>query len=125
MSGLLTGVAFTKQFPEIDTTNGGGGSSSYQGTTVAIYEIGCFFGAVLAFVFGERIGRRWSIIIGCGILSVGAAIQTAAYGTPQLIAGRIVAGLGNGINTATIRMSPHIHSCARLTLRQRCGIRSL
>jgi hypothetical protein len=33
MSGLLTGIAFTKQFPEIDTTNGGGGSSSYQGTT--------------------------------------------------------------------------------------------
>lgn len=102
MSGLLTGVAFTKQFPEIDTTNGGGGSSSLQGTTVAIYEIGCFFGAILAFVFGERIGRRWSIIVGCGILSVGAAVQTAAYGVPQLIAGRIVAGLGNGINTATI-----------------------
>ena len=107
MSGLLTGVAFTKQFPAIDTTNGGGGSSSYQGTTVAIYEIGCFFGAILAFVFGERIGRRWSIIIGCSILSVGAAIQTASYGVPQLIAGRIVAGLGNGINTATIRMSSH------------------
>jgi MFS family permease len=116
MSGLLTGQAFTKQFPEIDTTNGGGGSSSYQGTTVAIYEIGCFFGAILAFIFGERIGRRWSIIIGCIILSVGAAIQTASYGVPQLIAGRIVAGLGNGVNTATIRMSSCIHQCRRLTL---------
>lgn len=115
MSGLLTGVAFTKQFPEIDTTNGGGGSSSLQGTTVAIYEIGCFFGAILAFVFGERIGRRWSIIVGCGILSVGAAVQTAAYGVPQLIAGRIVAGLGNGINTATIRMSSQIRGYSGLT----------
>jgi MFS family permease len=115
MSGLLTGVAFTKQFPAIDTTNGGGGSSSYQGTTVAIYEIGCFFGAILAFVFGERIGRRWSIIIGCSILSVGAAIQTASYVVPQLIAGRIVAGLGNGINTATIRMSSYARLQWRLT----------
>ena len=115
MSGLLTGVAFTKQFPAIDTTNGGGGSSSYQGTTVAIYEIGCFFGAIIAFVFGERVGRRWSIIIGCAILSVGAAIQTSAYGVPQLIAGRIVAGLGNGVNTATIRKSSQIHPILKLT----------
>jgi MFS family permease len=101
MSGLLTGSAFNKQFPEIDTQNGG--SSSLQGTTVAIYEIGCFFGAILAFVFGERLGRRWMIMLGCAILTVGAAIQTAAYGVPQIISGRIVAGLGNGMNTATIR----------------------
>jgi hypothetical protein len=32
MSGLLTGAAFTKQFPEIDTTSSGNGSSSLQGT---------------------------------------------------------------------------------------------
>jgi MFS family permease len=103
MSGLLTGSAFTKQFPAIDTTDGGSGSASLQGTVVAIYEIGCFFGALLAFAFAERLGRRWSIMAGCAILTVGAAIQTASHGVPQLIVGRIVAGLGNGINTATIR----------------------
>lgn len=32
MSGLLTGASFTSQFPEIDTTDGGNGSSSLQGT---------------------------------------------------------------------------------------------
>lgn len=101
MSGLLTGAAFTREFPEIDTQNGG--SSSLQGTVVAIYEIGCFFGALLAFAFAERFGRRLSIIAGCAILSVGATIQCASYGIPQLIVGRIIAGLGNGINTATIR----------------------
>ncbi|KEF60682.1 uncharacterized protein A1O9_02243 [Exophiala aquamarina CBS 119918] len=102
MSGLLTGLAFTKQFPEIDTTNGANGSASLQGTVVAIYEIGCFFGAITTFLFGERLGRRWSIIYGCIILSIGAVLQTTAYGIPQLIAGRIVAGIGNGMNTATI-----------------------
>jgi hypothetical protein len=40
MSGLLTGKAFTQVFPEIDTTNGGNGSPSLQGTVVAIYDIG-------------------------------------------------------------------------------------
>jgi MFS family permease len=103
MSGLLTGYAFTKQFPSIDTTGTGHGSSSLQGTVVAIYEIGCFFGAIVAFVLGERIGRRWSIILGCAILIVGAAVQTGAKGVAELIAGRIIAGLGNGMNTATIR----------------------
>jgi hypothetical protein len=32
MSGLLTGAAFTSQFPSIDTTDSGNGSSSLQGT---------------------------------------------------------------------------------------------
>ncbi|KAL1389041.1 hexose carrier protein [Phyllosticta capitalensis] len=100
MSGLLTGSAFTARFPEIDTTKNG--SSTLQGTVVAIYEIGCFFGAIFAFITGEKLGRRRSIMIGCCVLTVGAVIQCSAYGIPQLIVGRIVAGLGNGINTSAI-----------------------
>jgi MFS family permease len=103
MSGLLTGTAFTQTFPEIDTTKGAGGSSSLQGTVVAIYEIGCFVGAMFCFLFGEKLGRKKCIMLGCIILSIGAALQTAAFGIPQMIVGRIVAGLGNGINTSTIR----------------------
>jgi MFS family permease len=34
-------------------------------------------------------------------MAVGAVLQIAAYGVPQMIVGRIVAGFGNGINTAT------------------------
>ncbi|KAF9874709.1 hypothetical protein CkaCkLH20_07846 [Colletotrichum karsti] len=102
MSGLLTGYAFTRTFPEIDTTNGGGGSSSLQGTVVAIYEIGCFFGAIFCLVFGEKLGRRKCIMLGCLVLSIGAALQAASFGIPQMIVGRIVAGLGNGMNTSTI-----------------------
>ncbi|GJD00295.1 hexose transporter [Colletotrichum higginsianum] len=85
MSGLLTGYAFTRTFPEIDTTNGGGGSSSLQGTVVAIYEIGCFFGAIFCLLVGERLGRRRCIMIGCVVLSIGAALQAAAFGIPQMI----------------------------------------
>ncbi|KAG5809932.1 hypothetical protein H9Q74_005609 [Fusarium xylarioides] len=61
MSGLLTGTAFTNTFPEIDTTNGGKGSSSLQGTVVAIYEIGCFFGAIFCLIFSEYFSRRKSV----------------------------------------------------------------
>lgn len=103
MSGLLTGTAFTRQFPEIDTTNGGNGSDSLQGLVVAIYEIGCFAGSLFCFVAGERLGRKKCIWLGCLILTIGAVLQTTAFGIPQMIVGRIVAGVGNGMNTSTIR----------------------
>ncbi|EHA56883.1 sugar transporter STL1 [Pyricularia oryzae 70-15] len=100
MSGLLTGAAFTKTFPEMDTLNGG--SASLQGTVVAIYEIGCFFGAIAALFIGEPLGRRKMIMLGCIILAIGGALQASASTIPHLIVGRIVAGLGNGLNTSTI-----------------------
>lgn len=103
MSGLLTGLAFRNTFPEIDTAHGG--SASLQGTVVAIYEIGCFFGALFCMLLGERLGRRRCIMLGSVVLIIGAAVQASSFGIPQLIVGRIVAGLGNGMNTSTIRES--------------------
>lgn len=34
-------------------------------------------------------------------MTMGAVIQIASYSVPQMIVGRIVAGIGNGINTST------------------------
>jgi MFS family permease len=101
MSGLLTGTAFTNQFPEINTTTGNG-SDSLQGLVVAIYEIGCFAGSLFCLFAGERLGRKNCIWLGCFVLTIGAVLQTTAYGIPQMIVGRIVAGVGNGMNTSTI-----------------------
>jgi len=85
-----------------DTTNGANGSASLQGTVVAIYEIGCLFGSLFTFFMGEKFGRRRTIMLGCTVLCIGAIIQTLSYGIPQLIVGRIVTGLGNGMNTSTV-----------------------
>jgi MFS family permease len=108
MSGLLTGTAFTNQFTEINTTTGNG-SDTLQGLVVAIYEIGCFAGSLFCLFAGESLGRKNCIWLGCLILSIGAALQTTAYGIPQMIVGRIVAGVGNGMNTSTIR---ELKTCA-------------
>lgn len=54
-----------------------------------------------AFSLGERLGRKKSILLGTTVMSIGAILQIAAYSTAQMIVGRIVAGLGNGLNTAT------------------------
>lgn len=48
-----------------------------------------------------RYGRKKTVLIGTTVMSVGAILQITAYGVPQMIVGRIVAGIGNGINTAT------------------------
>lgn len=110
MSGLLDGAAFTTQFPAINIIDGHG-SSSLQGTVVAIYEIGCFFGAIFSLIFGEILGRRKSIMISCVVLSIGAALQASSTTIAQIIVGRIVAGLGNGMNTSTIRKLRASRSC--------------
>ncbi|GAA5965893.1 hypothetical protein JCM8115_000737 [Rhodotorula mucilaginosa] len=96
LGGLLSGGPFQRRFPEL-TTN-----SNLRGATVAIYEIGCALGAVFGFFYGDKLGRRNSIMLGMLVLSIGAILQFMSYGLAQMIVGRVVTGLGNGLNTATI-----------------------
>lgn len=63
-------------------------NNSLLGTITAIYDIGCFFGAVLAFVVGEPLGRKKTILLGTTVMSIGAILQITAYSVPQMIVGR-------------------------------------
>jgi MFS family permease len=92
--------AWLEQFPQLNVGNGG--SAQLQGTVVAIYEIGCLCGSLFIYVAGDYLGRRRAIWLGCSILIIGAILQTLSYSIPQMIVGRIVTGVGNGINTSTI-----------------------
>lgn len=58
--------------------------------------LGCFFGAIATIWLGDMLGRRKMIFLGSIIMVVGAALQCSSYGLAQLIAGRVVTGLGNG-----------------------------
>lgn len=99
MSGILTEPIFLDQFPAMDPKNKSG---AIQALVVAIYEIGCLIGAGGIIAFGDKLGRRRAIVIGASIMLVGASIQTASFSLAQLIVGRIVTGVGNGMNTSTI-----------------------
>ncbi|EIM81381.1 general substrate transporter [Stereum hirsutum FP-91666 SS1] len=96
LGGLLTGAPFEAQFPVL-TTN-----ANLQGATVAIYEIGCATGALATFFWGEHLGRRRGIMFGMIILAIGAILQFMSYGLAQLIVGRVVTGIGNGMTTSAI-----------------------
>ncbi|KAH7123155.1 general substrate transporter [Dactylonectria macrodidyma] len=91
---LLGNADFIKTFDDPDPT--------LQGQITATYDLGCFFGAIFAMWWGDRVGRKLTIAWGCAILVVGAIMQTAAYHVPVMIIGRFIAGLGNGMNTAAI-----------------------
>lgn len=69
---------------------------------VASYNLGCFLGAILTIFIGNPLGRRRTIFFGCIVMVVGAILQCSSYELGQFIAGRIVTGIGNGMNTSTV-----------------------
>lgn len=111
MSGLIAGDQFVIQFPVLFLPKDASVEldkhiNVLRGAVTACYEIGCFFGALFSMFFGERIGRTRLIFMGASILIIGAVISTAAFGPHwglgQFVVGRVISGIGNGMNTATI-----------------------
>ncbi|KUL81478.1 hypothetical protein ZTR_10829 [Talaromyces verruculosus] len=94
--GILSNPTFQKQFDDPDTT--------MQGQIVSTYVLGCVAGAFLSMYTGDRLGRRRSVLLASTFLMVGGIIQSTAFTLPHLIVGRIVAGLGVGMNTTTVPM---------------------
>ena len=68
------------------------GDTKKISTLSAIYAVGCFFGAVIAFTVGERFGRKKTIMIGTTIMAVGTVLMAASYGLAQMFVGRIILG---------------------------------
>ncbi|KAF2490545.1 general substrate transporter [Lophium mytilinum] len=113
MSGIISADPFNAYFPETKD------NSTWQGFVTAIYEIGCFLGAVFILLVGDKLGRRKAIMIGGFVMILGVIIQITCIkghnATAQFIIGRTVTGFGNGINTSTI--PTYQAECSRTTNR--------
>jgi MFS family permease len=68
MGGFVNSPAFTGTFGIDTKTNAG---TNMIALIVAIYEIGCFIGAVTTSFIGEGLGRRRSVLIGVIIMVIG------------------------------------------------------
>jgi MFS family permease len=128
MSGLLTLDDFQRHFPLMTPLSRANnlcwqdspdntirdermctGDANTQAAAVALYQIGCFLGAVLILFYGEVWGRKSSTFWGSFIMIVGTIFQVAAGGTmggdagayAVLIVGRVVGGIGNGMVTSS------------------------
>ncbi|GAM90593.1 hypothetical protein ANO11243_086380 [Dothideomycetidae sp. 11243] len=108
-SGYINGVLgmefVKKQFGTVvpittGNPNGYGFRSSRQSLIVSILSAGTFFGAIFAGALADWIGRRTTIIAGCGVFTVGVILQIASTSTPLLVVGRLIAGFGVGFVSA-------------------------
>lgn len=73
-----------------------------QSLTTSILSCGTFFGALIAGDLADFIGRRVTIIVGCGIFTVGCILETASTGLGVMVAGRIICGAGVGFISAIV-----------------------
>ncbi|KAI0469695.1 general substrate transporter [Xylariaceae sp. FL0804] len=91
--GIIVGQDFLEYFNHP--------SAEMQGWVTACYDLGCFAGALLTLLVGEKLGRRRMLLIFTVIMASGIVVQTASHNMNTMIWGRIIAGIGNGGNTAT------------------------
>lgn len=102
-TGTISGVLAMQHVKDTFPSTPGSFSSSELLLIISILSVGTFFGALGAPVFADRIGRRWSLIIGAFIVfQVGVILQVIATKIPLLCAGRAIAGLGVGIISASV-----------------------
>lgn len=94
MGTILNAETFLKTFNNPSATQ--------QGLITGLYDVGCLVGSILAFLFGERLGRKKSIYIGAVIVVVGTILQATAEVIVHLIVARVFTGVGVGIMTAVV-----------------------
>ena len=91
---LLDLPTWVATFPRIDTVNTKGSqatdNSRVQGTVVAMYTLGAFFGALSCIYIGDKLGRVRTIQLGAAVNVIGAIIQSSSFSLAQLIVGRLV-----------------------------------
>ena len=76
--------------------------ASDQSLVTSILSAGTFFGAIAAGDIADFIGRRLTIIMGCGIFMIGCILETVSTGIAVMTVGRLIAGVGVGFVSAII-----------------------
>jgi sugar porter (SP) family MFS transporter len=94
--GILNDKNFLKTFNNPDST--------IQAQITSTYYLGAIFGAIFSRFIGDKIGRRKAIMLGSIFLTIGGALQASASTLAHMIIGRIVGGVGTGLNTTAIPM---------------------
>lgn len=109
MSGIISSPQFRDDFPVAGLGTASSDASTWQAFITAIYAVGCLFGALAVLGWGDTLGRRKAIFLGAIVMIIGVMIQLTSVpasgktaATAQLIIGRFITGIGNGINTSTV-----------------------
>ncbi|KAJ5081528.1 general substrate transporter [Penicillium alfredii] len=98
--GVFSGVVISQDFLQLHDLQGPS-KTTLLGTVTAIYDVGCCIGSLFAYWLGEQMGRRNTVLLGTIVMSIGALLQVSSYSLGQMITGRVITGIGNGLNTST------------------------
>ncbi|KAK4895605.1 hypothetical protein LTR27_006388 [Elasticomyces elasticus] len=102
-SGYINGVTASPVFIHlIEGPTAEALSGSHSSLIVSILSAGTFFGALAAGDVADTIGRKWTVIAGCGIYIIGVILQVATNGLGLIVAGRLIAGIGVGFESAIV-----------------------
>ncbi|KAG7664396.1 uncharacterized protein J8A68_002069 [[Candida] subhashii] len=103
ISGILAMDYVKHHFPASRNSANPEFTSSESSLIVSILSAGTFFGALIAPLLSDRIGRRWTLILSTLIVfNLGVLLQTISTSIPLLVVGRCIAGLGVGLISAVI-----------------------
>ncbi|KAI8197846.1 Sugar transporter STL1 [Colletotrichum sp. SAR 10_86] len=86
-----------------------------QGNITSLYNIGCVVGSIISYFIGERLGRRSMLMSGATIMIIGSILLGASENLATLLAGRIITGIGNGMNSSTAPV--YLSECAPASIR--------
>ncbi|KAF4535454.1 Sugar transporter [Lasiodiplodia theobromae] len=97
-AGVLGGVLLTPDFQA---------AIGYPNTTIismvtSVFLLASWLGCVIISIFGMRMGRRSWVLAGEVVQIIGSIISATSYSYGQLIAGRVLIGVGNGFCTSMI-----------------------
>lgn len=71
---------------------------SLETKILIVFQLGAFFGAIFAFLCGDKLGRKKTIWVGVMTNFIGAVLQITSWHLPQMIVGRVINGFGMGRN---------------------------
>lgn len=96
ISGVLTMSDFLLAFGGMASLRRGSLTSSVAGSIVGIMLVGCFIGALLGGPAGDRLSRKYSIVVFSIVFIISAALQTGAVNLFMLLLSRLIAGVSVG-----------------------------
>ncbi|KAM3580130.1 hypothetical protein VKS41_007367 [Umbelopsis sp. WA50703] len=99
VAGIFALPTFMASFPDVNAYL----KSVLLVMTLALGGLGALFSAYCC----DKIGRKYSIVVSCYVFGIGVLMQVIGVHYGVLLAGRIIAGIGNGIITNSI---PLYHS---------------
>ncbi|KAF2816325.1 sugar transporter-like protein [Mytilinidion resinicola] len=97
-AGVLGGILLT---PEFQTAMGMPNTTTISMIT-SVFLLASWLGCIIVSLSGLFLGRRTWIILGSSVQIVGTIISASSYSYGQLIAGRVLIGIGNGFCTSMV-----------------------